>query len=440
MKRYLKQILFILSAALLLSGCTMRTVGQMYKLPRRSEDYNNLQSAINSAMSGLEYSAPPAGENRQTVHIADLDGDEDPEYLVFAKGNAELPLRILIFNEVNETFVHIDTIESNGTAFDQVEYVQMDGQGGVEIIFGSQLSDQVLRCVSVYTFVDGQTQQMMSANYTKFLTEDLDMDGLYELFLLRPGQSDTDNGIAELYQVEKGVMERSNEVNMSAPADKLKRILVGKLHDEKMAVYVASTAGETALITDVYAIVEDRLSNVSLSNESGTSVKTMRNYYVYADDIDNDGVVELPFLIGMFSRSGEPSGDRQELIRWYAMRSDGEQIDKLYTYHNFVGGWYLELDSDIASRIVVKQRGNTYDFYLWDEQYQYEQPVMSIYALSGQNREELSREDGRFLLYKTDTVTYAATLKTAAASCEITEESLLRAFHLIQQEWKTGET
>lgn len=440
MKRYLKQILFILSAALLLSGCTMRTVGQMYKLPRRSEDYNNLQSAIDSAMSGLEYSAPPAGENRQTVHIADLDGDEDPEYLVFAKGNAELPLRILIFNEVNETFVHIDTIESNGTAFDQVEYVQMDGQGGVEIIFGSQLSDQVLRCVSVYTFVDGQTQQMMSANYTKFLTEDLDMDGLYELFLLRPGQSDTDNGIAELYQVEKGVMERSNEVNMSAPADKLKRILVGKLHDEKMAVYVASTAGETALITDVYTIVEDRLSNVSLSNESGTSVKTMRNYYVYADDIDNDGVVELPFLIGMFSRSGEPSGDRQELIRWYAMRSDGEQIDKLYTYHNFVGGWYLELDSDIASRIVVKQRGNTYDFYLWDEQYQYEQPVMSIYALSGQNREELSREDGRFLLYKTDTVTYAATLKTAAASCEITEESLLRAFHLIQQEWKTGET
>lgn len=440
MKQYLKQILFILSAALLLSGCTMRTVGQMYKLPRRSEDYNNLQSAIDSAMSGLEYSAPPAGENRQTVHIADLDGDEDPEYLVFAKGNAELPLRILIFNEVNETFVHIDTIESNGTAFDQVEYVQMDGQGGVEIIFGSQLSDQVLRCVSVYTFVDGQTQQMMSANYTKFLTEDLDMDGLYELFLLRPGQSDTDNGIAELYQVEKGVMERSNEVNMSAPADKLKRILVGKLHDEKMAVYVASTAGETALITDVYTIVEDRLSNVSLSNESGTSVKTMRNYYVYADDIDNDGVVELPFLIGMFSRSGEPSGDRQELIRWYAMRSDGEQIDKLYTYHNFVGGWYLELDSDIASRIVVKQRGNTYDFYLWDEQYQYEQPVMSIYALSGQNREELSREDGRFLLYKTDTVTYAATLKTAAASCEITEESLLRAFHLIQQEWKTGET
>ena len=439
MKRYLKFIICVLSAALLLSGCTMRTVGQMYKLPRRSDDYNDLQSAIDSAMSGLDYSAPPAGENRQTVHIADLDGDEDPEYLVFAKGSTERPLRILIFNEEEDTYVHVDTIESNGSAFDQVEYVQMDGQGGMEIVFGSQLSDQVLRSVSVYTFTGGQTQHMMTANYTKFLTEDLDMDGRYELFLLRPGQTDTDNGIAELYQVEKGAMERSNEVNMSAPPDKLKRILVGKLHDEKMAVYVASTAGETALITDVYAIVEDRLSNVSFSNESGTSVKTMRNYYVYADDIDNDGVVELPFLMGMHSRAAEQAADRQELIRWFAMQSDGAEVDKLYTYHNFVGGWYLELESAIAPRITVKQFGNTYEFYIWDEQLLYEQPLMSIYALSGQSR-EVQKNEGRFVLYKTETVTFAASLKAAAASCAITEESLLRSFHLIQQDWKTGET
>lgn len=440
MRRCSKIIISILSAALLLSGCTMRTVGQMYQLPHRSDDYNNLQSAIDNAMSGLDYSAPLAGENRQTVHIADLDGDEEPEYLVFAKGSAERPLRILIFNEVEDTFVHVDTIESNGSAFDQVEYVEMDGNHGVEIVVGSQLSDQVLRSVAVYTYTAGQIQQMMTANYTKFLTEDLNKDGLYELFLLRPGQTDTDNGIAELYLVNQGVMERSNEVNMSAPTDKLKRILIGKLHDDKTAVYVASTAGETALITDVYTIVDDRLANVSFSNESGTSVKTMRNYYVYADDIDNDGVVELPYLISMQPLEGEPGSDRQELIRWYAMQSDGGEIDKLYTYHNFVGGWYLELDSTIAPRIAVKQIGNTYEFYLWDEQFRYEQPVMTIYALSGQSREIQSREEGRFVLYKTESITYAASLKIAAAACGVTQENLLRAFHLIQQDWKTGET
>ncbi len=440
MKGYKKCIFFILSAALLLSGCTMRTVGQMYQLPKRSEDYNLLQSAIDSAMSGLEYCAPLAGENRQTVHMADLDGDTDLEYLLFAKGNTERPLRILIFDEQDDTYVHVDTIESNGSAFDQVEYVQMDGMGGLEIVVGSQLSDQVLRSVAVYTYFDGQIQQMMTANYTKFLTEDLNTDGLIELFLLRPGQTETDNGIAELYSVNHGVMERSNEVNMSAATDRLKRILIGKLHDGKKAVYVASTAGETALITDVFAIVDNRLSNVSFSNESGTSVKTMRNYYVYADDIDNDGVVELPYLISMYPLEGEPVSDRQELIRWYAMQSDGTEIDKLYTYHNFVGGWYLELDHAVAPYIAVRQLGNTYEFYLWDQQFQHEQRVMTIHALTGQNREAQSQDEGRFVLYKTDSVIYSASLEPAASGCGMTQESLLRAFHLMQQDWKTGET
>ena len=144
--------------------------------------------------------------------------------------------------------------------------------------------------------------------------------------------------------------------------------------------------------------------------------------------------------ISMQPLEGEPGSDRQELIRWYAMQSDGEEIDKLYTYHNFVGGWYLELDSSSAPRIAVKQIGNTYEFYLWDEQFRYAQPVMSIYALSGQSREAHSREDGRFVLYKTESITYAASLKIAAAACGVTQESLLRAFHLIQQDWKTGET
>lgn len=440
MKAKHKFIWLLLAAVLLLCGCSMRTVGQMYQLPKRSEDYNNLQSAINRAMAGLEYCAPLAGENRQTVHMADLDGDGDQEYLLFAKSNTERPLRILIFDLVEDVYVHTDTIESNGSAFDQVEYVQMDGLGGLEVVVGSQLSDQVLRSVSVYTFSRGEAEQMVSANYTKFLTVDLDMDSLSELFVLRPGQTDADNGVAELYGVEKGIMERSNEVNMSAPPDKLKRVIIGKLHDGETAVYAASTVGDTALITDVYAFVGGRLANVSFSNESGTSVKTLRNYYIYADDIDNDGVVELPYLIPMATLSEGYSGDRQELIRWYAMKADGTEVDKLYTYHNLVGGWYLELNSQWASQITVIQMGNTYNFYLWSENYEDALQIMSIHVLTGQNRDELSQEMNRFVLYKTDSVIYAASLGSGVSGYGITHESLIRAFHLIQQEWKTGET
>ena len=86
MNRPVKFIALALLMAMLLGGCAMRTVEDMYRVPRRSEDYNNLQSAIDSAMTGLEYAAPVSGENQQTVQMADLDGDGMQEYLLFARG------------------------------------------------------------------------------------------------------------------------------------------------------------------------------------------------------------------------------------------------------------------------------------------------------------------------------------------------------------------
>ena len=110
------------------------------------------------------------------------------------------------------------TIENSGLAFDQVEYVQMDGNGGGEIVIGYQINNQVLRAVNVYTFKQGQAEQLFSSNYTKFLTVDMDADFNNELFILRPGPSEESSGIAEIYGVTNGVVERSNEVQMSQPA------------------------------------------------------------------------------------------------------------------------------------------------------------------------------------------------------------------------------
>ena len=273
-------ILFIVCAVIscLLSGCQMTTVDQMYQLPKRSEDYNLLQSVIDNAMIGLSYSAPLTGENQQTVQMVDLDGDGDQEYLLFAKGTQEKPLRILVFQNIAGEFVNVDTVTCNGSAFDQVEYVNMDNSGGYEIIVGRQLNDQVIRSASVYTYTDEGLVQLISVNYSKFLTTDLDGNGLSEMFLFRPGLTDTDKGVAEVYCMNNAAIERYNEVTLSQPVDQLKRIIAGKLNGGKSAVYAASTAGDTALITDVFAIMDQKLVNVTLSNESGTSVHTMRHF------------------------------------------------------------------------------------------------------------------------------------------------------------------
>ncbi len=407
----------------------------LYCLPQRSDKFTKLQTAIQEAMSGLSYSAPVSGSNQQTVQTIDLDGDGEQEYLLFARSNSDKPLRILVIDSEEDEYSLIATIDSSGSAFDQVEYIQMDDHPGYELVVGRQVSDQVLRSVSVYSMVDGQMEQLMSANYTQLITGDLDKDGRGELFLLRPGQNN--KGVAVMYQMNGNVLERSLEADMSEPADNIRRVVLGKLQDGVTAVYVASTVtskDQDGIVTDVYALKDGTLTNVS-SGGLGTSVQTLRNYYIYADDVDGDGILEIPSLVS--TKGG--SDTQQYTIRWFAMDSEGKATDKLYTYHNYVGGWYMELDESVASRILVNQKGNSFEFNLWDLETKKQQLLFSVHVLTGQRREEQAVSDNRFVLYRDTGVIYAARLEVASSNFNMTSESLIGGFHLIQEDWNKGD-
>ena len=440
MKKRIYLLVLMLLTASILAGCSIRTVDEMYRLPRRSAEDNILQSAIDSAMESLSFSAPIAGENQQTVQMADLDGDGVLEYIVFARDTVNKAIRILIFDQQADSFTLRSVIESHGSAFEQVEYVDIDNQPGVEMVVGRQVSDQVMRSLSVYSFSAGSPEQIMTANYLKFLTCDLDGNGLTELMLIKPGETDADRGVAVLYTMGQSGMERSREAALSSTGDSVKRIMTSRLESGEPAVYVASSADESAVITDIFTIREGVFSNISYSRESGTSVQTLRNYYVYADDIDSDGVLELPSLITMKTIKNSTSAEQQYLIRWYAMDIAAAEHTKRHTFHNYLGGWYLELGDGWAERVSVVDSGSTFWFYVWDADFKNAVPVFSVHVLTGSNREELAEQDNRFVLLRAEGVIYAARLASGAADYQITQEDLSPCFHLIHQAWKTGET
>ena len=440
MGRFIKLIGSLLLTALLLGGCAMVTVEEMYTPPKRSSAYQDLQLAIDGAMAGMEYAAPLAGENRQTVQAADLDGDGIDEYLLFARDTSENPMKILIFSRDSDGCRLTDTIESRGAAFDLVEYVDLDGQSGVELVVGRQVSDLILRSMSVYSFPEGKAQQMMSVNYSRIVPADLDGNGISELMVITRGESDEDHAVATLYRYDNGSMARSREVSLSGGSDRIKRIMVSKLHNGTNAVYVASSVADSAIITDVFALKGGQFTNVSFSNESGTSVQTLRNYYVYADDIDNDGVLELPDLIDMKSVENTWMASNQKLIRWYAMDLSGREVDKMFTFHNFDGGWYLHMDKFLIPRISVIQKDNSYVFYLWDETFQSNEVLMTIHTLNGPDREMVVNGEGYYELYQAEGIIYAVKPEKVAMELGLIPELLAESFHPIQRDWKNGET
>ena len=440
MSKRIKLLAAVLLAILLLNGCAMTTVEKMYSPPKRSAEYEDLQLAIDKAMSGMSYSSPLSGDNRQTVQLADLNGDGNDEYLLFAKDTSENPLKILIFSNDGDACRLIQMIESRGSDFDMVEYVNLDGKPGVELIVGRRVSEMIERFVSVYSFAEGEAGQILSINYDKIVPADMDADGMMELLVISRGEFDEDNAVAALYDYKNGAFVRSLEAALSESSNYIKRIMVSKLQNNIPAVYVASSEAGTAIITDIFALKQGQFTNVSFSNESGTSVKTLRNYYVYADDIDDDGVLELPDLIDMKPVENAWMASNQKLIRWYAMDLNGEEVEKMHTFHNFDGGWYLQLDKFLTPRISVIQKDNSFVFYLWDESFQNTEVLMTIYTMTGVDREEVAASQSYYVLHKAEGVLYAVETEEIAMDLGFIPELLAESFHLIQMDWKNGET
>lgn len=421
-------------ALMMLSGCSIRTLDQLYQVPKRSDEFNNLQAAIDKNLGSREYCAPLSGDNLQAVQMADLDGDGVQEYLLFTRGDTEKPLQILIFKLQEGEYVLSDTIESHGAAFDVVQYARFDDRPGYELIVGCQISQQISRSVNVYSLVDGKAQSLLNANYTKFLSCDFNSDRRSELMVLRPGESDEANGLAELYLYQNGTVERSKQLPLSESAQRLKRVESGKLESGEPAVYVDSAVGDIAVVTDVFAMIGGEFVNVINENTS-----TVREAYVYAEDIDSDGVVELPAVVTMRPPYGPGPSSMQRLIRWYAVDAAGVSSVKRHTFHNFYAGWYMTLNSQWAERVAVVQRGNAYIFSVWNENFTAADTIFTIYAVTGTDRKEQAEAEGHFALAEDDTVLYAAFLEENAEEYHLTKEYIIDQFHLIHQDWKTEE-
>ena len=429
----------ILLVVLLFTGCYAFDSDDFYALPKRSEKYRSLQAAVEEAMGDGSYSAPVSGANRQTIQQVDLDGDGVEEALVFCKMDAERPLKVLILKQSREDYRVICTLEGDGSAFDSVQYAQIDGEPGLEILLSRRIGEQVQQFLSVYSLKNDTVTELMSSRYAAFTTLDIDGDQLTDLFLLLANPNGP-SAIADLYRFHDGELQKEAEASLSMSADSVKRILTGNLAQDVPAVFVASAYDENNLITDVFAMGEKGFANITRNDESGQSSQTVRNYYVYSTDIDNDGLIEMPNTLPLQPIAGDEGSEGQYRIVWYNLGVDGARTEKMTTYHNYGEGWFLYLPESWCENLCVtkvqigESRSGT-EFSTVDETGN-RVVLLTVIAYSGDGAEAQCEQEGRFLLSNRGDVFFAALM---GEGCTLTREELQARFSFISLDLLPGE-
>lgn len=467
-----------LMLCMVLTGCLFRPPAELYKLPEVSAGYEMLESAIKSVRASLEgetgtsteVAAILSGDNTATIQLQDLDGDGERESAVtfLRVPGAEKPLKIYIFRQMGEHFQVVGQVEGNGTAIYSVDYVDLNGKGAKELVVNWQLSTGIYQ-LGAYTLdeLNPTQEQERPAGFANrqdilatelLLTScsaaadgtnvssgyqllDLDQDTRMEIALVKMDVGGLGSQVA-IYGWHEGAFICVDSVNLSSGMVLLNRIQSNYLKGELLlpALYVAGTLADGSRAIDVVAYQNGILTNISLDPETGVSRELLQGYIeVSPTDVDGDGVMELPTPTPLPSY-GDSVISNFWLIDWGRYNEEGVHSHVMTTYHNVADSWYLDVPSSWKDKITISRRDlisgqREVVFSLWRSENVEPKPFLSIYRLTGSNRQTQATSGGRFVLREEENVIYAAKFYDSGWDCGVDENDLLQRFNTIHTSW-----
>jgi len=430
----------------MLSGCLNISAEDLYSLPEVSEEHIRLQWQINTVLNqGAVFSPPSGGPNRQAVQLRDLDGDGINEVIAFFSIPDDSSLKIYIFQMVGGDYAVAEIIEGVGTSIQSVRYVDMNGDGVMEIVVGWQMGD-ALRHMTIYSIKDFHAVLLTQpVEYESITVYDLNGDGNDDIIAVRLPSLES-GAEAEVFMLMPDAEMVSAEVRLSSGVESITRVLTGKLIDGVPAVFVESEGRfeKGDLVTDICIYRDGSFTNISTKGSSGVSEETVRETVrmrILSSDINKDGVIKVP-MPRLLRAQSETA---YYAIDWYSFNSMGYSRLALTTYHNNTDEWFMILPFDWRGKVSVRREDvvtgeRTVIFsYISGENGPHED-FLKVHRITGDAREERARMPGRVMLITEGMAVYAFELLAPPNSFGLTfDETLIKAnFRLIYSDWLAG--
>ena len=442
MKRVILMILLFISLTIFLSGCFRTAADDLFSLPAVSAEYLRLQAHINMILGGgAEFAPPTRGPNRQAVQLKDLNGDGIKEVIAFFSDPNDSTLKVYIFEMVGDDYVVADVVMGVGSEFESIRYVDMDGDGVMELVIGWQMGS-ALRYMSIFSITGFQHQLLVSGEeFTELAVYDMTQDGSDDVIVFMLPTQDA-AGTAKIFSMMPDGEIVSQEARLSMGVESISRVLTGNLIDGVPAVFVESEGRFEygSLVTDIFAINDGSFSNISLNPETFVSDETIR-HRMGSSEVNRDGILKTPVLRRLIAQSET----EYYAIDWYAYYSNGARTRMLTTYHNNFDEWFLILPFDWREKVSVRREDaipgeRTIIFSYFEAEESPHQDFLKIFKLSGAGAEERARRDSRELIMVDGGMAYAFELLAPPNSFGITfyDDMIVENFRLIYPDWLTG--
>lgn len=439
-----KRMLSVLAALLLLSGCTFPLGDELLAAPKPSTNYQTLQMELEQLIaSDVSYTAPASGDNRSAIQLVDLDGDGTEEAIAFFRGASSATsndFQVYIYCKQNDRYFCTGSIEGKGTAIQSVDYPVITPNGRRGMVVSWRLAGDGTGALTVCDFDSGCAPGvLLETEYSAMELTDMTGDGAKDLLLLTTAPEG--KRVARLYQYADGSLDMVGEASTSAETVSVERMQSGRVLGNHAAVFAEEKmASGVGLTTDIFVYADGMLRNFALDSEGSISRSTYRPVSVYAADVNNDGVTELPRAVLMAGYTDAAASDAVFMLDWYAYSVDEPPQLAQTTYQNISDAWSLWIDPAWHDRITATKTTDSglsavtfYEYVGSGGQI----PLFTIYCATGSNRDYYAGRTDLVQLGQSAQAVYFARIPDTAAnsSLAIDGDTLKSRFSMVKQDW-----
>ncbi len=391
-----------------------------------------LQEQLDEIMGdSMTYVAPQSGSYRNTVTFEDINGDGEDEAIAFLREGTGGTIYVYAFELQGEEYKQIGCIEGQGSVLGSLSFLQQPNDEGKAIVLTWTLSGDVKQGLTVCSMQDDELIEVLDVTYTSYTVCDLDEDDGEELFVVN---YDDGRKVAQLYDYANGEMGLLSQTDATQDVQTIANIAQGDLDEEgQEAIFVDNKfENDNGMQTDIYVLDDNKLRNVALSSDIST-YRSVSLYY--SEDIDGDGIIEVPQLTAMPGYEEKDTTDTLWMIDWYCFHMDGSASRTQTTYDSSTEGWTLTFPKKWRGNVTATTVSETGVSQTVFQEVGSEDPLLTIYVFTGEDREEAAIAGGLIDLGSTSDSCFAAQLGSGGSPFLMTEAQVTQAFSIVQSEW-----
>ena len=378
MKRLLKTI--CLAAAVSMTGCSALnfSVDGLLTAPKLTNEQSEIHQALVRAVgNNINLKYPKSGDNRSAYVIKNIDNEPGAEALVFyeytgASKKDGLMVNILDKNE-NDEWVSVKEFAGTGSEVSTVIISDMGSDKETELIIGYTGYTGTEKTLEVYNYKNGELKTIGTENYLLLESYDINGDGTEELIIVNKNSGDEkdktdDTYSASLLEVNDGELIKTQSVAMCRNVTSYVNSVTGKIEEKISAIYVDELTNKNELQTEIIYYRYDGLQNPIEAEKEKLIPLCTRPAGYYSQDVDNDGVVEIPAVKPMIGYETAVEDEMLYLTNWYVYEDFYELSLKYSGYYSLSDGYVMLYPSRWDGQVTVKTDNKSEEtvFYKYD--------------------------------------------------------------------------